>query len=752
MNYRAWIGIALIVALSAAGCSRESRARRAMDRGQKHLQNKDYARALLEFKNAAKATPLDPEPYYQIGLIQLHAGNPKAAYDAFLRATELNPRHAAAQSKLAELMSTSTDTSVLAEVEQRAHTAVELAPEDVTALNTLAIAQWKLGKKADAERHLEEAFRKFPRHLYTAVSLAKIRMDRGDTKGAEELLKKAAEQPPASADLTVALAEFYAMTRRYPDAERQYRRALELDPKNVSALLDLAALQVRSGQTDRAKETYRRLSLASRRHRTAYAGFLLESGYTAAATAELEELQRREPLNREVRTLRVQAYLAAGNTRESDRLLSSALAKNPKDTEAIYQRSLIDLENGRLDRAFDGLTQVIAVMPDFAEARFFLARAHQRRGNLESYQQQLTEALRLDPNFLPARVELSRLLISSKSLDAALDIMNRAPEPQKHSVAWMAQRNWALMALGKWTEARRAVDESLPAARTAELLRQSALLSLHRRDFAGARGAAREALEKNPEDIEALRLLARTYAEQRQAAAGIEAVKAYAASHHTSAPVRQFLGELLLAEGRRAEARDAFQSARSVNPRFAPASLSLARLELAGGKPEAARPFVSEVLASDANNNMARLLMGMVEEQAGHYREAVRWYRLVAEAEPLNAVAYNNLAYVMAAYEHNPDEALKYAERAKELQPYNATTADTLGWVLYQKGLYSRSVRVLEEAVARQPDARRRYHLAMAYARAGDRQRAVDTFNAALKQDAGLPEAEAARKVLAGQP
>ena len=71
------------------------------------LAKKDYGRAALEFRNAVKVMPKDAEPYYQLGLTYLASGNARNGVAALRHATELNPKHAGAQLKLAELMTTS---------------------------------------------------------------------------------------------------------------------------------------------------------------------------------------------------------------------------------------------------------------------------------------------------------------------------------------------------------------------------------------------------------------------------------------------------------------------------------------------------------------------------------------------------------------------------------------------------------------------------------------------------------------------
>jgi uncharacterized protein HemY len=95
------------------------------------------------------------------------------------------------------------------------------------------------------------------------------------------------------------------------------------------------------------------------------------------------------------------------------------------------------------------------------------------------------------------------------------------------------------------------------------------------------------------------------------------------------------------------------------------------------------------------------------------------------------------------------DEALKYAQLAKEPAPYDPAVDDTLGWVCYRKGLYPMAAERFEAAVAKDPNAARRRHLAMTYLKSGDRGRGTAQLNQALKMDSTLPEAAAAQRIAA---
>ena len=66
----------------------------------------------------------------------------------------------------------------------------------------------------------------------------------------------------------------------------------------------------------------------------------------------------------------------------------------------------------------------------------------------------------------------------------------------------------------------------------------------------------------------------------------------------------------------------------------------------------------------------------------------------------------------------------------------------------YQKRQYPTAIRYLERASASNQSAAWKYHLAMAYAKAGDLTRGRATLAAALKQNPRAPEAKAAQEVV----
>ena len=93
MQFKRSVLWALIAILTLSACHQSPEAREAafLDKGKKAFQKKDYAVAILQFKNASAAKPWDAEPYYQLGLSYKAEGDFKSAADGFRKAIEANP-------------------------------------------------------------------------------------------------------------------------------------------------------------------------------------------------------------------------------------------------------------------------------------------------------------------------------------------------------------------------------------------------------------------------------------------------------------------------------------------------------------------------------------------------------------------------------------------------------------------------------------------------------------------------------------
>jgi Flp pilus assembly protein TadD len=82
-------------------------------------------------------------------------------------------------------------------------------------------------------------------------------------------------------------------------------------------------------------------------------------------------------------------------------------------------------------------------------------------------------------------------------------------------------------------------------------------------------------------------------------------------------------------------------------------------------------------------------------------------------------------------------------------RPDDAEVADTLGWILTQRGNPTRAVQVLRKAAAIAPkNPAIRYHLAQAWLKTGDKDRARDELEALLSGNPKFPDQAEAHRLL----
>jgi len=744
---RSEFAILATVCFLAVGCDRsvEQKAKKYMVAGQKHASAYDYSSALLDYRNAAKVDPKDPEPQYQAALVYLAMGDPSTAIAALQSALVLNPKHLPAALKMSELMLATKDPATMKESEARLKEFYAQMPNNPDVLRALGTSQLALGKLDEAETSLSAALKQLPNDPKANLTFALVKIARKDYSGAEVLLKQASETDLKSPDPFVALGKFATMMGRKAEAGAYFQKALERDPANAEALLHTASLLVETGDKAGADRTYARLAAnPDPQYRVMHAVYLADTGRSSDALTELQQLNQKDESDRNIRSRLVAAYQAAGRTEEALKVLTEALDRNPRDTDALLQRAELSIRSGKLVAAENDLNTTVKYRPDSAEAHVLLAQLGMRRGQNLVARQELNLALGLNPSLLSARLMLAQS-VGPENPKAALDILNAAPEAQRNSVEIITERNAALIAAGDLGPAEAGVIQGLKLSRTSDLLLQDAVLKLRNRNPAGARAALEEALNASPDDVKVLDALVATYVEEKRTGEGISKVKEHISGRPTSAASEFYLGSLLARNGDREGAKAAFLKAKQIDGSLWSADMELGRIAALEGKPTEARPLLLAAANASPQDVTARVMLGMLEQSQGNNKIAIEQYRKAVEIDGRNVLALNNLAYELSESENSVDEALKYAQMARELSPHpTPALEDTIGWIYYRKGVYQTAVRYLENSVKQEPSALHHSHLSVAYLRLGRRELAEKSLHEAIRLNSNLPEVKAA--------
>ena len=151
-----------------------------------------------------------------------------------------------------------------------------------------------------------------------------------------------------------------------------------------------------------------------------------------------------------------------------------------------------------------------------------------------------------------------------------------------------------------------------------------------------------------------------------------------------------------------------------------------------------------EVLQKAANTNYENKefqidilsLLGDAYHNEKNYEQAYLSYDKVLLIEPDNAQVLNNYSYYLAERKKNLSKAKKMAARALELNPENANTLDTFGWVIFQNGEYDEAEKVLKRAAQKDPTSSVIIeHYGDALFQVGKTEAAVEQWEKALNLD-----------------
>ena len=148
-----------------------------------------------------------------------------------------------------------------------------------------------------------------------------------------------------------------------------------------------------------------------------------------------------------------------------------------------------------------------------------------------------------------------------------------------------------------------------------------------------------------------------------------------------------------------------------------------------------------------------RMHLADLYDLRAHYAQAEEMYREVLRGEPNNAVALNNLAWLLAQHRGQGAEALELINRAVQGYGRRSELLDTRAMVFLKLDRCDEALADLRELTNNAPSAARLFHLARVQHAAHDRDAAGKTLRQAralgLAPDKLHPvEQEACRKLL----
>ena len=726
----------------------EKSKQKYMARADANMAAGEYAEAILQYRNALKVDRRFGEARYKLAQAYEKTGNARNAAEEYVRAADLLPARADVQITAAGLMLSARDFEAARKYAQRALTA---EPGNVTAQIVLAYTMAGLKDPEGAVRELEEAAKNAPEDARPYTSLGALRASAGDKKDAEAAFKKAVAIDGKSAAAHLALAYFYWSVDRTAEAEAGFKQALELDQKHKLGNRMLAAFYLAHGRAADAETPLLRLVNAKDPQATlTLAELYVRTGRPADARKIYEQLARDKGTDA-VAVARMAALDYAANKREeAHRAVADALKANPSSADLLTIQAQFFVAERKLTEANDAARKALAAAPQFAPAHNALGLSEAGRGNVEEAIQAFRETLRLNPGIVGPDLHLSRLFLargevqeSLKHAEAARRLQPKNPEVRLQLASAMLANKDAVRAE---TELKSLLTE-YPKAAPAHGLYGQVLLA--RGDRAGAAREYDTALQLNPTEARALTGRLMLDLNSKRPEDGRARLSHALDKNPDSADLRVLAARFEQTVGDSAAAEKHLRIAVEKDPGNLSAYSTLGGIYIRQRRLDEARKEFEEVVKRDPESIGARTMIGVILEAQNKQSESTKIYEDIISRGKRAPVAANNLAWIYASRGEKLDIALQLAQNAKQHLPDSPEVNDTLGWVYYKKDMPELAVRPLETSVAKDPrNVLYRYHLGLAYAKAGQPAKARAALEEALRLKPDFDGADEARRTL----
>ena len=241
------------------------------------------------------------------------------------------------------------------------------------------------------------------------------------------------------------------------------------------------------------------------------------------------------------------------------------------------------------------------------------------------------------------------------------------------------------------------------------------------------------------------------YLAQKQTDKAIAAASAQVAKAPNNSALHDLLGTVLFNNKKDLKAAEAeFRKASELDRNNADALLKLGQVQFAMGSADQAIATYEQSIKDNPRDVTFYILAGELYESKKDNAKARLMYQKALDLQPDNALASNNLAYVILEEGGNIDVALAMAQTARRNMPDSPNAADTLGWAYYQKGAYGTAIDLFKEALKKRPDdATLNYHIGMAYLKSDRNDLAKQHLERVLKINPSYAKGDDVRKALA---
>lgn len=754
-------GFAALTACDTA----EERSEKHFQAALEHLENGDFERAIVEFRNVFKLNGQHKEARLRFARMQRDRGVLPDAYGQYLRLVEQYPENLEGRKALAEMAIELGDWE---EAERHGRAAAEIAPDDLIVQSTLVALSYRDAFIDRDTAGQSQAFQAAQSLLATQPDLTaahnvvvdKLIQDKawtkaldaldaalvaspdfyefyrlrlgvldhlGEKEAIEEQLISMTERFPSNAEIDALLLTWYVSNERHAAAESYLREKVATAPDDADLRISLVRfLEEHRGSDAALAELSDAIAAGSQqtaRYRSLYAAILFQNGDEKGAINELQDVLKGAVPSVETNTTKVtlaRILIATGEQAQAQAIIEEVLASDSRHVDAIKLEAGWLIDSDRANDAIALLRVGLGENPRDPELMTLLAYAHERNGDRDLMSEMLSLAVEASGAAPEETLRYAAFLANSDNSMNAEAVLIDALRVQPDNIELLTALGQIYLRMQDWPRTQDVIDRLSEFGQSTLGIAND--LTTRMLAGQGNEAALKAFLETTPEDGRAgarteLDLI-RFYVSRQDTETALLKVED-ALKQRPQDPMLRFVrGSVLALNNRTDEAEAEFSELLQAYPDIEQAWLALYRLKTAQGDTAAADQLLDQaldVLPDSPSLNWAKA--GSLERD-GKVEDAISIYETLYAQDSNNPLFANNLASLLATHYEDSESLERAYAIARRLRNSSVPAfQDTYGWIAYRRGDFEEALKHLEPAAAGLPtDPMVQYHLAAAHA------------------------------------
>jgi tetratricopeptide (TPR) repeat protein len=747
-----------VLLVMLAACSRDPMVQRDkyFARAQKYVENKKFEEAAIEFRNALKMDKGHIPSYLGIARAFQQLGDIQNALATYQQVLQLDGKNVTAKLELGKYFASVglQKPEVFEQSKRIAQEVLQIESSNIDALILLGTSYMGQKEADKAIAQFERVLSIDPGNMKATLDLAAAHFLNKDVVKAESAFKTALQQHPDEITAYLAIAAFYSSTQRPQETEIYLKKAFELAPSDERSLYSLTSFYLSNKKEAEAEKIYKEAIVRKPQERIprwGLASFYLQQNKTDLCIGTLQELLKINKKDRGALLLLAEIYLKKNDLANAQENIKLMLNTDVKDPQAHHLQGKLFRIGGEFDKAIVEFDNAIKADPSLLPAYLEKANLQLRRGEWEACNTTLQAVLRINRNYVPAMGAYAKLLAIRNHPQEALQQADGVLAVMPNNEDAVFARADALRLLGR-------LGESKAAWTKLNLLKPDNFLYWYR--MGGVEASAgnkplalanfRKALELNPGNLNILNDILYLHIRDKQFDAALAELDRLSKTSVPQDEIHRFRGQVLLDKGDIAGGEAELLKATQINSKNYQSYMLFAQLNVKKNNIAQAIKQVDRLISMNDKYAPAYLQKAYYLEISKDIPGAMTNYKNALALDSENAVAANNLAWLLCESNTNLNESLALARTAKKQLPQDPEVAETLGWIYYKMKNYTLALDQLLMSIEnrKQPKGENFYRLGMVYYAKGDLVAAKQVLKKSLEISGNYPGSQEARKII----